>query len=142
MRPKLPRAARSRGYNLPMIERAEWSFVLRYAVLCFALLCSGLLVKASAEARSDAISVQDLPSEARDVIARIRKGGPFPFRQDGIVFGNFEKRLPVRSRGYYHEYTVPTPGERTRGARRIIAGADGEMYYTGDHYRTFMRIIE
>ena len=74
----------------------------------------------------------------------IERGGPFPSRRDGVIFGNFERRLPIRQRGYYHEYTVPTPGARTRGARRIIAGdtSHGEYYYTEDHYRTFWRIRE
>ena len=67
-------------------------------------------------------------------------------RKDGSTFGNFEKRLPHKPRGYYHEYTVPTPGARDRGARRIIAGSppesSGEYYYTDDHYRSFRRIKE
>jgi ribonuclease T1 len=70
----------------------------------------------------------------------IEKGGPFPYRQDGTIFGNREKRLPLEARDYYHEYTVPTPGASTRGARRVIRGTRGETYYTRDHYRTFMRI--
>ncbi len=70
----------------------------------------------------------------------ITSGGPFPFDRDGIEFKNREGRLPYRPGGYYREYTVPTPGERTRGARRIVTGANGERYYTGDHYETFSRI--
>jgi ribonuclease T1 len=58
------------------------------------------------------------------------------------VFGNYERLLPRKPRGYYHEYTVPTPGAHDRGARRIIAGQGGELYYTDDHYRTFKRILE
>ena len=58
------------------------------------------------------------------------------------MFGNFEKHLPARERGYYREYTVPTPGARSRGARRIVAGRDGELYYTDDHYNSFRRIRE
>ena len=88
--------------------------------------------------------------EARQTLALIRAGGPFPYRKDGSTFGNFEKRLPEKPRGYYREYTVPTPGENDRGARRIVAGegprgdvrTSGEYYYTGDHYRTFRRIRE
>jgi ribonuclease T1 len=83
-----------------------------------------------------------LPEQGRNTLDLIRKGGPFPYKRDGIVFGNFEKRLPVEKRGYYHEYTVPTPGSRDRGARRIIAGSRGEYYYTDDHYRSFKRIRE
>jgi ribonuclease T1 len=92
------------------------------------------------------VSVAALPREAQDTLAAIKRGGPFPYRKDGATFGNFEKRLPPRARGYYREYTVPSPGARDRGARRIVAGGDartsGEYYYTHDHYRTFQRIRE
>jgi len=89
------------------------------------------------------ITVAQLPPEGRATLALIKQGGPFPYPRDGIVFGNFEKRLPTQPRGYYHEYTVSTPGSRNRGARRIIAGGrGGEYWYTGDHYRTFRRIKE
>ena len=82
--------------------------------------------------------------------ALIKAGGPFPYARDGSVFGNREKLLPPRSRGYYREYTVKTPGARDRGARRIVAAAgtpgdvrtSGEYYYTGDHYNSFRRIRE
>jgi ribonuclease T1 len=83
-----------------------------------------------------------LPVEARQTVALIKAGGPFPYAQDGKTFQNREKRLPQRSRGYYREYTVKTPGAKDRGARRIVAGRDGEFYYTEDHYRSFRRIIE
>ena len=86
------------------------------------------------------VTQDELPREARDTLALIDRGGPFPYHRDGIPFGNYEKRLPGRPRGYYREYTVPTPGERDRGARRIIAGEDGERYYTPDHYQRFWRI--
>lgn len=76
----------------------------------------------------------------------IKRGGPFPYAKDGVVFGNYEGVLPRQKRGYYHEYTVKTPRARNRGARRIISGGDpaasGEYYYTDDHYVTFMRIQE
>ena len=88
------------------------------------------------------ISVAELPKEARQTIALIKKGGPYPYRQDGIVFGNYERRLPSRERGYYKEFTVPTPGSRDRGARRIVAGKAGELYYTDNHYGSFRRIFE
>ena len=84
----------------------------------------------------------ELPKEARQTLELIRSNGPFPYRQDGATFGNREKRLPLRANGYYREYTVKTPGVRTRGARRIIAGAGGELYYTEDHYNHFRRILE
>jgi ribonuclease T1 len=86
------------------------------------------------------IALAELPREARETLALIKKGGPFPYERDGAVFGNFEKRLPLKARGYYREYTVPTPGLKHRGARRIVAGREGEYYYTEDHYRSFRRI--
>lgn len=79
----------------------------------------------------------DLPPEGLDTIALIRDDGPFPYRQDGTVFQNRERRLPVRERGYWREYTVPTPGEFDRGARRIVHGRGDEFYYTDDHYASF-----
>jgi ribonuclease T1 len=97
---------------------------------------------ASATAAMRTIAVADLPPEARRTIQLIGKGGPFPYGRDGIIFGNFEKQLPRRERGYYREYTVRTPGAKDRGARRIVAGRGGELYYTDDHYRSFRRILE
>lgn len=80
-----------------------------------------------------------LPAEARQTIALIQRGGPFPHRQDGSTFGNREQQLPQRPRGYYREYTVDTPGARTRGTRRIVTGGDPAeaWYYTDDHYASF-----
>jgi ribonuclease T1 len=72
----------------------------------------------------------------------IKQGGPFAYPRDGVVFGNFERVLPKQARGYYHEYTVKTPGVHNRGTRRIIAGSTGEYYYSADHYQTFKRIRE
>ncbi|MDE2271072.1 MAG: ribonuclease [Xanthomonadaceae bacterium] len=82
-----------------------------------------------------------LPRQAIQTLALIADGGPFPHRQDGEVFGNYEHRLPAEPRGYYHEYTVDTPGARDRGARRIITGGDPPVvyYYTDDHYRSFRK---
>ena len=88
------------------------------------------------------VAVAQLPAEARATLGFIRKGGPFPYDRDGIVFGNFERHLPLHERGYYREYTVPTPGLKGRGARRIVSGRDGELYYTDDHYKSFRRIKE
>ncbi len=88
------------------------------------------------------VFVADLPDQARTTLRAIKQGGPFAYARDGVVFGNFERALPKQARGYYHEYTVKTPGVRSRGARRIISGGSGEYYYTDDHYRTFKRIRE
>lgn len=97
---------------------------------------------APGEATQHEIPVGNLPKEARATLALVKQGGPFPNRKDGSTFGNREKHLPVKARGYYREYTVPTPGARDRGARRIVAGRDGEYYYTDDHYNSFRRIRE
>jgi ribonuclease T1 len=86
------------------------------------------------------VAAADLPAEAQQTLALIDAGGPFPYDRDGVVFENREGLLPHESTGYYHEYTVPTPGEDDRGARRIITGASGELYWTDDHYRSFERI--
>ncbi|GAA1772808.1 hypothetical protein GCM10009712_21030 [Pseudarthrobacter sulfonivorans] len=89
-----------------------------------------------------AISESALPAEARRTLALIRQGGPYSYSQDDQAFGNFERILPRKASGYYREYTVPTPGESDRGARRIVAGAGGEKYYTQDHYDSFKFIAE
>jgi len=89
-----------------------------------------------------AIEKKQLPKEAIETIALIKRGGPFQYPRDGATFSNREKLLPARERGWYREFTVKTPGERTRGARRIVAGRDGTLYYSDDHYRSFKRILE
>jgi ribonuclease T1 len=86
------------------------------------------------------ISIEELPGEGRRTLALIDAGGPFPERRDGVTFENREDLLPPRQRGYYHEYTVPTPGSNDRGARRIVTGGAEEFYYTDDHYDSFRRI--
>ena len=94
------------------------------------------------EVRGD-VRLAELPAEARTTLRLIEQGGPYPYPRDGIVFGNHERRLPRQMRGYYREYTVPTPGLSHRGARRIIHGGSadsGENYYTADHYLSFRRI--
>ncbi|NYD39036.1 ribonuclease domain-containing protein [Actinomycetospora corticicola] len=83
-------------------------------------------------------ALSSLPTQAGDTVRLIRRGGPYPSSRDGIVFGNRERLLPAEASGYYHEYTVPTPGSSDRGARRIVTGAQGEYYYTGDHYGSFV----
>ena len=87
------------------------------------------------------IALARLPREAQETIRLIDRGGPFPYQQDGTTFGNRERLLPAQPQGYYREYTVPTPGESDRGARRIIAGRGGELYYTDDHYESFKRVV-
>jgi ribonuclease T1 len=148
----------------------RWIAVVALALVCLAVIgtvasCSGA-PPATPEARSvatpaaavqptvvtrtrpdriDGLAVvfaDELPREAQQTIALIRRGGPFPYRQDGSVFQNRERRLPIKPLGYYREYTVRTPGEDDRGARRIVTGEGGEIYYTADHYDSFVRVIE
>lgn len=93
-----------------------------------------------------AVALAQLPVEAQHTHRLIHSGGPFPYRKDGSVFGNRERLLPTHARGYYREYTVPTPGARDRGGRRIICGgarvkAPDACFYSGDHYASFGRIV-
>jgi len=87
------------------------------------------------------ISLNQLPPEARKTITLIDKGGPFPYDRDGIVFQNRERLLPIKPSSYYHEYTVDTPGSADRGARRVVTGENGELYYSDDHYESFRRVV-
>jgi ribonuclease T1 len=90
------------------------------------------------------VRAAELPRQAAATLRLIEAGGPFPYEKDGVVFGNRERLLPRHSRGYYHEYTVPTPRSRDRGARRIVCGGAkqqiGDCYYSDDHYASFKRI--
>lgn len=105
------------------------------------LLAAGVaLARGTADLGTIPLSV--LPEQAKATLTLIRAGGPFPYERDGMTFGNREKLLPTRPRGYYREYTVPTPGAPDRGARRIVAGRGGDYYWTADHYRTFKKIAE
>lgn len=103
-------------------------------------LCTGLL--ACSPPASDPELRVDLPAEVAATLQRIEQGGPFPHRRDGITFHNRERLLPLKPRGYYREYTVPTPGASDRGARRIVSGGDPPVifYYSPDHYRSFEQI--
>jgi ribonuclease T1 len=114
----------------------------RFAIVFCALLALSGAAFAQGRAAIDDIALAALPREAHATLALIKTGGPFPYARDGSTFGNRERLLPARGRGYYREYTVPTPGARDRGARRIVAGASGDYYYTGDHYNSFRRIRE
>ncbi len=122
-----------------MIARAALG---AFALALAALAAPALSQKAAPPGLAGEVRAAQLPPEARATIALIRRGGPFPYARDGITFGNREGALPKRPRGYYREYTVKTPGVRTRGARRIIWGSRGEFYYTDDHYNHFRRVRE
>ncbi|MFH8613158.1 ribonuclease domain-containing protein [Streptomyces sp. NPDC018029] len=121
--------------------------VMAVLFVCFAVFVAGCSSggndrDAPAWARGmDTVTVSALPAEARKTLRRIDDGGPFPYEKDGAVFGNFERELPRQKRGYYREYTVRTPGERDRGARRIVTGGGGEIYYTDDHYASFKAVL-
>lgn len=114
---------------------------LRFILIAW-LAISASLGLARENVAVDSVLLADLPVQARRTLALIKQDGPFPHERDGVTFGNYEKRLPPRQRGHYREYTVKTPGSRDRGARRIVAGREGEYYYTDDHYRSFRRIQE
>jgi ribonuclease T1 len=119
--------------------------VLAVAVLTWAVNQSGGFSGGGREGDADPtdlprVALTELPPEAAQTVDLIQAGGPFPYDRDGVVFENREGLLPDKSSGYYHEYTVPTPGASDRGARRIIVGSGGELYWTDDHYRSFERI--
>ncbi len=125
------------GMNLP----PHASRLGAAAALLSALLIGGTVSAGTAGAAPTAVGdicYSALPSQAHDTLDLIEQGGPYPFEQDGTVFQNREGILPGQSSGYYHEYTVITPGSDTRGARRIVTGERSqEDYYTADHYESF-----
>lgn len=111
--------------------------------LCIVLLALAALgAGAQDNRRVGDVRQDELPPQARLTLQLIDRGGPFPYRRDGVTFQNREQRLPQQSRNFYREYTVPTPGAQTRGARRIVTGGmpPSVFYYTDDHYRSFARI--
>ena len=125
--------------------RSIWRYLIVIAIAYAAVLLPGTGAAVAREEASFAIreiAYNALPREAQHTLQIIRRGGPYPYERDGAVFGNYERLLPQRARGHYHEYTVPTPGATNRGARRIVSSGDGEYYYSDDHYRSFKRIRE
>ena len=149
---------------LRMLKRSGWGQRLRTVAMPLLLgaACAGIaggvgLMPAAGYAKdvpnhalqgsANAVSLSQLPPQGRDVMALIYQGGPFRHDKDGAVFGNRERILPAQTRGFYREYTVRTPGERSRGARRIVCGglkpvAPEACYYTDDHYASFRRIVQ
>ena len=124
-------------------------FILHFLSFLFAMLLALVSVQTYADvfgSNNDhemrVVAVSALPLEGRETLNLIKQGGPFLYARDGVIFSNFEKRLPKRQRGYYREFTVKTPGIRNRGARRIVCGQPVECYYSADHYQTFRRIVE
>ena len=130
-----------------MGRQQPWRPLLRWGA---GIGVAGLLAFGSVQAREavepvGTVSLARLPEQARVTYSAVFAGGPFPYAKDGSVFGNREKFLPGERRGFYREYTVPTPGARNRGARRIICGglvptSPSACFYTGDHYASFNRI--
>ena len=143
--------ARAGATAMPFSRRKSKAGAL-FALVLAATASLAALSPSSSQARPNAglgadVALSSLPPEARRTDQLIHSGGPFPFAKDGVVFGNYEKRLERRPRGYYHEYTVPTPGARNRGARRIICGGNpptepDACFYTEDHYSSFHRIVK
>jgi ribonuclease T1 len=125
-------------------ERGLWRALAVALAFALAVASTGACARDSGRAGTAiaVVAASELPPEARQTLKLVREGGPFPYARDGAVFGNFERLLPRREKGYYREYTVATPGLKHRGARRIVAGDSGERYYTDDHYRSFRRIRE
>ena len=124
-------------------------FILHFLFLLFAMLLALVSVQTYAYAFGSyndlgmrVIAVSELPLEGRETLHLIKQGGPFLYARDGVIFSNFEKRLPKRERGYYREFTVKTLGVHNRGARRIVCGQPVECYYSADHYQTFRRIMQ
>ncbi|MFJ6898760.1 ribonuclease domain-containing protein [Streptomyces hokutonensis] len=115
--------------------------VCRVLLVCLAVLLPVGCSSTATSGGTGTVKVSQLPVEARQTVTLIDRGGPFPYAKDGVVFGNYEELLPEQKRGYYHEYTVRTPGSRDRGARRIVTGQGGEIYYTDDHYKSFRTVL-
>ena len=131
--------------------RNRWGAWRRAGVIALLGLSAGLstfLVQAEGPVPTlkQTIGLTDLPSQGQGMMRLIYQGGPFRYDKDGTVFGNRERILPARQRGYYREYTVMTPGERSRGARRIVCGGQkpampDACFYTNDHYASFRQIV-
>ena len=125
-----------------MLRALRLCRVVLTVLLWLPVLAQAAPATLSEQSGSQVVTPAKLPLEARDTLRAIKQGGPFAYERDGAVFGNYERRLPKKPRGYYHEYTVKTPGAQNRGARRIISGEVNEYYYTADHYQSFKRIRE
>lgn len=137
-------------------NRGGWSARQRFSSAAAGVLMFGLtltstdLVHAKVPAPTvseSTIALAQLPPQGQDMMKLIVAGGPFKYDKDGVVFGNRERILPAKDRGFYREYTVKTPGERTRGARRIVCGGlkptvPDACYYTDDHYASFRKIAQ
>jgi ribonuclease T1 len=130
--------------NTPKTARIIAAVVIAMLVITLAASLFGCAADKTAGQDPDSglayVAVAELPKEAQQTLKLIDQGGPYPYSRDGVMYSNFEKILPNEGSGYYHEYTVKTPGEKDRGARRIVTGKNSERYYTDDHYKSFRRI--
>lgn len=121
--------------------------IRKLALTILSVMVVGLVqAKTAAVETTGVIRVAQLPAQGQETYQLIFKGGPFPYDKDGSVFGNRERLLPAKPRGFWREYTVKTPGERTRGARRIVCGGKPQTpevcYYSADHYASFRMIVQ
>lgn len=138
-----------RHFQLRQWRQAGAAVLLAFSVVLLGagpVHAKGPLSEAGDTRQISTIAVSQLPPQGQAMMALIYEGGPFRYDKDGTVFGNREKILPKQNRGYYREYTVKTPSERTRGARRIVCGglkaaAPDACYYTDDHYASFRKIV-
>ena len=132
--------ARFTAHKVPVV-----GFLLAALLGCFHPAHADDLTGEALGSREKTVNLTALPPQGQQTYALIFQGGPFPYSKDGSVFGNRERRLPVRARGYYREYTVGTPEVRNRGARRIACGGPSRnpevCYYSEDHYASFRKII-
>ena len=126
----------------------KWAAKSSAALVILAATLVGVAVQARGSPDNlGTVALSALPAEARTTHRLILAGGPFPYRKDGTVFGNRERLLPRAQRGFYREYTVPTPGSQDRGARRMVCGGDRPTapeacFYTADHYASFQLIAQ
>lgn len=129
-----------------MVRSSVIKLALTGAFLSITLACVGVSAREVVGSMIDStVAVNRLPPQGLETYQLIRRGGPFPYEKDGVVFANRERMLPAHKRGYYHEYTVKTPTSRDRGTRRIVCGGPATTpdacYYTDDHYASFRRIV-
>ncbi len=134
------------GAIAAFVAVAGWSGIGRPGGLIAPSVALAREMPGSSAGAAGTIEPAQLPPEAQATLKLIAAGGPYPYAKDGVVFGNFERLLPPHRRGYYHEYTVPTPRARNRGARRIVCGGPpgrtDNCFYSDDHYNSFKRIVE
>jgi guanyl-specific ribonuclease Sa len=130
------------NFLLVGLSSVGWGWVATSCLLATPVLAnSNLPLLARKPIPIPTVAINQLPPQVKTTLDLIRQGGPFPYRKDGSIFSNRERRLPAASPNYYREYTVPTPGSPDRGARRLVTGPkSSEIYYTPDHYRSFVKV--